>query len=90
MSKGFRKSVAEQFISAAEKPQETPQAAQEGIIIPKGYKLVRENKSARLQLLIRPSTKEALKEEAAALGISVNDLANNIFEEHLIGREGAQ
>lgn len=90
--KDFKKTAAELFISTAESPQEAPQAAREGFLIPKGYKLVRETKSTRLQLLVRPSTKEALKEEAAALGISVNDLANNIFEDYISTseREGEQ
>lgn len=53
------------------------------IDIPKGYKLVKENKSQRMQILIRPATKNAIKAEAEAQGLSMNDLANNIFEEYL-------
>lgn len=81
--KDFKKNPAEMFISAAEDPQEAPQAAQEGVIIPKGYKLVKENKSERMQLLVRPVIKEAIRKEAAAQGLSMNDLVNNIFEEYL-------
>lgn len=74
------KNPAMNFISAVEEPQA---AAQEGLAIPKGYKLVKENKSARMQLLIRPTIKDAIKEEAAAQGLSMNDLVNNIFEEYM-------
>lgn len=78
--KDFKKNTAELFISAAEE-QEAPQ--QDSVSIPKGYKLVKENKSQRMQLLVRPAIKEALKAEAEAQGLSMNDLANNIFEEYL-------
>ena len=81
--KDFKKNTAELFISAAEE-QEAPQQMQDtGANIPKGYKLVKENKSERMQLLIRPTLKEAIKAEAEAQGLSMNDLVNNIFEEHL-------
>lgn len=82
MAKNFKKNTAELFISAADAPQDTPQT-QDGVTIPKGYKLVKENKSERMQLLVRPATKEAIKQEAAAQGISMNDLVNNIFEDYL-------
>lgn len=79
--KDFKKNTAELFLSDAE--PEAPKAKQKGTSIPKGYRLAKEYKSERLQLLIRPTTKEGLKEEATAQGISLNDLANNIFEEYL-------
>lgn len=81
--KDFKKNTAELFISTAE--QEAPAASEreQGAAIPKGYKLVRENKSERMQLLIRPTLKEAIKKEAQAQGVSMNDLINNIFEEYL-------
>lgn len=65
-------------------PQGTP--APEGLVIPKGYKLIKEYKSERMQLLLRPAIKEAIKAEAAAQGISANELANTIFEEYLKGK----
>ena len=74
------------FISSAheEAPKEAPSAAdQTGLTVPKGYKLVKENKSQRMQLLIRPTLKEAIRAEAEAQGLSMNDLVNNIFEEYL-------
>lgn len=83
MKGNFKKNTAELFISGAEKPQEAPKTAQEDMIIPKGYKLVKENKSERMQLLVRPLIKAAIKEEAAARGVSMNDLVNDIFEEYL-------
>ena len=77
------KNPAMQFISAAdaEGQQETQQ--QESVTIPKGYKLVKENKSERMQLLVRPALKEAIKQEAEAQGLSMNELVNTIFEEYL-------
>ncbi len=53
------------------------------ITIPKGYKLVKENKSKRMQLLVRPAIKDAIRAKAKAQGLSMNDLVNNIFEEYL-------
>lgn len=85
--KTFKKNAAELFISAAEDQQEAPSRSEQetpaGVTIPKGYKLVKENKSERMQLLVRPTIKEAVKKEAEAQGLSMNDLVNNIFEEYL-------
>jgi hypothetical protein len=80
--KDFKKNAAELFISTAEEPAQRP-AEQESLSIPKGYKLVKENKSERMQLLVRPTLKEAIRKEAAAQGLTMNDLVNNIFEEYL-------
>lgn len=44
------------------------------------WKLVREAKSERMQLLIRPTTKEALTAIANKSEISVNELVNRILE----------
>lgn len=79
--KNFTMSVAEEFINTKKANEKKPDAA--GFTIPEGYKLVRENKSARMQLLIRPAVKDAIKAEAAAKGVSMNDLVNDIFEEYL-------
>lgn len=82
--KNFKKNAAELFISAAEEAPAPSELIQgEGVTIPKGYKLVKENKSDRMQLLVRPALKEAIKKEAAAQGVSMNDLVNSIFEEYL-------
>ena len=88
MAKSFKKNAAELFISTPEAP-EAPEAIQEGVTVPKGYKLVRENKSARMQLLVRPTTKEAIKKIADMDGVSMNDLVNSIFEEYIERREQA-
>lgn len=77
--KNYHMNTAELFISAAE---ETP-APQPEVSIPKGYKLVKENKSERMQLLVRPALKEAIRKAAEAQGLSMNDLVNNIFEEYI-------
>ena len=44
------------------------------------WKLVREAKSERMQLLVRPATKEALTAIANKSEISVNELVNRILE----------
>ena len=77
------KNPAMQFISTADAEEQQEAQQQEGVTIPKGYKLVKENKSQRMQLLVRPTLKDAIKAEAAAQGLSMNDLVNNIFEEYL-------
>lgn len=53
------------------------------IEIPAGYKLVKEGKSARMQLLVTPTISSGLKSAAAVQGISLNELCNKIFEEYL-------
>lgn len=52
----------------------------EAVINGTKYMLVREAKSERMQILTRPSTKEALVEIAEEAEISVNELVNRIFE----------
>lgn len=76
------KNPAMQFISTADAEGQQETQPQEGVAIPKGYKLVKENKSERMQLLVRPATKEAIKKAAAAQGLSMNDLVNNILDEY--------
>lgn len=88
--KNFKTNIAEQFISTAEEPAEPMQGSTEtGPAIPKGYKLVRENKSERMQLLIRPTLKDAIKQEAQAQGLSMNDLIGEILEEYIERKGGA-
>lgn len=73
---------AEMFISSSAPAREEVAPA------PEGYKvnpLYIETKSERLQLLIQPSLKKALKEEAKRQSRSVNDLVNTILEEALKG-----
>lgn len=55
----------------------------ESFTVPEGYKLVKESKSKRLQLLVTPTTAANLKTAAAVEGISLNELCNRIFEEYL-------
>lgn len=54
---------------------------QEKLNIPRGWALTEEVKSARMQLLIKPSTKAALKDLADRKGVSVNQLVNTFLEE---------
>ena len=93
--KDFKKNAAELFITtpadqepgqdAAPDPEQIEGDPYPATVfnIPTGYRLVKEKKSERLQVLIRPNTKDALKKEAAAQGVSVNDLVNIIIEEYI-------
>lgn len=83
------KNPAEMFISGAgQEAQAAPaQETVQGFTIPKGYRLAKEYKTERMQLLVRPATKEAIKKAAAAQGLSMNDLVNQIFDEY-IERQG--
>ena len=80
MAKSFKKSADALFVSVPEEQPEVTQA--DSFAAPKGYRLVREQKSDRMQLLIRPTTKEAIKKAAQAQGISMNDLVNQLLDEY--------
>ena len=87
--KSFKGDTTEFFISAARNAPAPSEKTDGATIIPKGYTLVKENKSERMQILIRPTLKDAIREEAKAQGLSMNDLVNNIFEEY-IERQGKE
>lgn len=96
--KDFSQIAAAAFITTTEEAPKEPKAkpkrsAKKGTELPgeemkapKGYRLLPEIKSERLQLLIKPSTKEALKKIAKEKGESVNDIANKLFEEFINGK----
>ena len=90
MARSYKKDTTEFFLSSGQDAVELDpvQPAKEktdpeGVQIPDGYKLVKETKSKRMQLLVRKSTLEALQKAAAREHISVNELANRIFEEYI-------
>lgn len=85
MAKNFRKSAAEMYITDGNDNQ----AAKPAFEIPEGYRLVRENKNARMQLLVRENTKKALKRAAILEGVSLNELANRIFDDYIAKKEDA-
>lgn len=74
----------EAFISV---PEEAP-AEMETFKIPAGYRLVREGKSKRMQLLVTPTTASELRAVADREGLSLNELCNRIFETYLKGNKG--
>ncbi len=51
--------------------------------VPEGYRLVKESKSKRVQLLVTPATEAALKTKAKLMDISLNELCNRIIEDYL-------
>lgn len=63
--------------------KEKQKAAEPGAIIPKGYTLKEEAKSQRLQLLLKPSTFQDLKELSEKTGESVNAICNKFLEKCL-------
>lgn len=53
----------------------------ENLNIPIGYRLAPEYKSARIQLLVKPATKETIQKIATVQGLSMNELINRILDE---------
>ena len=51
--------------------------------IPDGMRLIKETKSDRAQLLIRPTTKNAICKIAAQNGISFNELVHQILDDYV-------
>lgn len=99
--KDFKRSPTESFFSRPPEadpgtPKRKPKQEQPPInkrasadLIPKGYILKPEAKSERLNLLIKPSTKEGIKEAAEVKRTSVNNLINEILEDYLKKAEGS-
>lgn len=60
--KDFKKNTAEMFLSVPAEEGKTVNADQKetpgGFVVPKGYRLEKETKSIRLQLLVRPGTRK--------------------------------
>ncbi len=66
------------------KPKAKPQKTAGGV--PEGYRLdprYIEKKTARLQLVLKPSVSEKLKAYCKAKGISINDFIGTMIEERL-------
>ena len=51
--------------------------------IPKGMRLVKENKNERVQLLMRPTTKNAIRRMAMEQDISLNEMVHRILDEYV-------
>ncbi len=72
-----------QFIS---KPKEepTPQSTITDITdVPKGFKLVPETKTKRVNLIMKPSLHEKAVEKSKSIGISFNEFINKMLEDYL-------
>lgn len=88
MAKKDFKTTSELFISstpAADQSATPVNNEPAAAAIPEGYKLVREAKTERLQILLRPTTHAKLKALAAEQGISKNELINNLIDEYIKG-----
>ena len=87
MARKSFKDPALNFISAAEEQETKPRDIDpEGAQIPKGYRLVRESKNQRTQILLRPTTKQTLRDMAEEQGKSLNELINSILEDYIDGK----
>lgn len=90
----FRKKVAkkaaenpaEQFFSQAEEPTRNRLQVETRPLYTRPKK--QESKTRRLQLLLRPSLYEAIRERAEAEEASVNDLIHCILENAIEGSRG--
>lgn len=80
MKKDF-KSAADAFLTPEQPEREMPDLPE--FQVPAGYKLVKESKTQRLQLLVSPTMRANLKTAAMLEGISLNELCNRLFEEYL-------
>lgn len=82
--RGFKKSAAEMFIDspAAENTQREA-AAPDDFKVPAGYRLVREKKAIRLQLMVQERIKDAIKRQSEIEGISMNELVGSVLEKYL-------
>ena len=80
--KDFKQTTAAAFISTAE-PKPKPKTEPKGAEVPKGYKIVPETKSSRVQLLIPPTLKEDLKALADQEGTSLNEIANEALQQYV-------
>lgn len=79
---------AKDFLTQAKKTikKDTPKKNAKGntVSIPIGYELRPETKSKRLNLLIKPSVYDLLKETADAEGQTINSYINNLIEKEVI------
>ena len=92
--KSFR-NTSEHFISATEEKKESPDYAKQfgepeplpiqadNYDLPRGIVARPEPRSERIQLLVRPSTKELIKADADKAGKSLNEYVNDILEDYL-------
>lgn len=90
MAKKDFKTASELFLTPqepAQKPEGSALEGPEAAAIPDGYKIIREAKTERLQILIRPTTHEKLKHIAAETGQSKNEIINNLIENYIKGAE---
>lgn len=61
--------------------QEHTEKKTEAHNIPAGYRLVRETKSERIQLLLTPTIKDKMRLAAKLKGLSMNEWCHQVFEE---------
>lgn len=83
MTKKDFKTTSEMFFSGepVTDPEEAAKLAD--VKVPEGYKLVREAKSRRMQIVLRPLTHARFKKACQEQGISQNELVNSLIENYL-------
>ena len=82
--KAKEKEAAKKNAQAKKKQAQKAETAPiEGIVIPPGYRLTNETKSERVNLLIRPSLLNMLREEAHTRDLSVTQLIDDLLTDAL-------
>lgn len=57
-------------------------------VAPEGYKFIKVSKSERCQIVLRPETKQGIKDLAKISGLSFNELVHQILDEYLEKKQG--
>lgn len=88
--KDFTQDASFNFLPDGVTDQEEPttegiEVGMEKLEVPEGYILRPEPKTVHVHLLMQPSVKNKLKEEADLLGISVNEMIHRILLERYRG-----
>ena len=83
MAKKDFKNPALAFITTPAPVQEPTKTEETPASVPVGFRIMPEVKSERMQLLIKPATKKAIKAAASRQDKSTNALINEILEDYL-------
>lgn len=78
-----KETIKNQYNKSALKTNPVTEADNIAELLKKGYVLTKEPKTKHMQLLVRPFTAQALKNEAKRQGKSLNEFVNGIFEEYI-------
>lgn len=77
----IKESIATAFMSGTNQPATAQDP--EALEVPKGYKLVKESRTVRMQILVDADTKQYLKDKSYKLGLSMNEIINQALEDYI-------